>query len=389
MARVIAFLLMLTAPALAVAATLDKASLPPAAQKRLAGGETLYNDQYITLKNLLNDYRETKTQIDDQATRNKETSVQLETARKELVPLAAKDSTARSPVLASLKKAKDRQAELQAILAIHLDPPSEASSIKQKLRPDGTAADGKLQGSTAVHPDAPEWRQNSAADLVKSRLESMDYQKALAELTTKQAEAQKELATVELALRQAEVKLTALNAKAPPELLAKEAQVSTAEDQLKTGEDDLKILQDRLKGMREAFLLIEEPIRMKYDVIDWEGDFTCMADLEKTAADLKADIEKARDRIAAESKAAGKPFPADWKPSQQERLDAVLVVIQKTKDAQAKPTKSPATTSTSAKTAAPTATSVKTAAPTATSVKTAAPTRTSAPTSTAKAPASK
>ena len=79
-------------------------------------------------------------------------------------------------------------------------------------------------------------------------------------------------------------------------------------------------------------------MRLKYDVLEWEDDFVRLADLEKVTADLKADISKARDRIAAEAKAAGKPFPADWKPSQQDRLDAVMALIQKVKAArEAKP----------------------------------------------------
>ena len=237
-----------------------------------------------------------------------------------------------------MEAAKARQAELQKILDTQLTPPGQQELIEQKLKSDGTAVEGKLKGSTAVHPDAPEWRRKTAEGLVKSHLEQQDYEKALAELRQKQDAAHKELPGIEEAIRKAEAKLADIQAKAPPELAALAAKVAVAQDEVARGEEDARTLQASVKGIGEAFRLVEEPVRLKYDVLEWEDDFVRLADLEKVAADLKADISKARDRIAAEAKAAGKPFPADWKPSQQDRLDAVTALIQKVKAArEAKP----------------------------------------------------
>jgi|WetSurMetagenome_2_1015567.scaffolds.fasta_scaffold16777_3 hypothetical protein len=332
-------MLMAAGPARAGAAatpTAGKAALPPDVQERFAGGQTLFNDQYVSLDSLLDDYHAVKAQMAEFQAKNKELRNRLAAVKKDMEPLMAKDSAARAPIMADLEKAKARQAEILEILAIRLAPPGgEREAIKQKLRPDGTAVEGVNQGSTAVHPDAPEWRKETAAALVKARLDQMDYQKALAELKVKQDAAQKELTTVDATLKKNAAALADVQAKAPPELKALFAEVVIGEDELKAGENDVKVLQGQIKAMGDSFRLVDEPLRLKYDVVEWEGDFIRLADLEKVAADLKADIAKTRERLAAEAKAAGKPFPADWKPSQQNRLDAALALLAKAQDARA------------------------------------------------------
>ncbi len=315
--------------------TAAKTVLPPDAPARMAGGETFYEGGYIPLNLLLDDYHATHAQLDEVVVKNKAARAQLEGAQKDLAPLKAKVDELMGPSLGELEEAKARLAELQKVLATPLSAPGEQEMLKQKLRPDGSAPpDGAISGGSAYSPEAPEWRKQSAVGLAKSRQEQQDYQKALDELRKDQAAALKELPGVEATIQKDEAKLAEIQSHAPPELVALMTKVAAAEDEVKTGEQDAQVLQDRIKSMGNAFRLVDEPLRLKYDVVEWEGGFVRLADLEKAAADIKADIARARERIAADAKAAGKPFPADWKPSQQDRLDAVTALIQKVKDAQ-------------------------------------------------------
>ena len=181
----VAVVLLAAGTALAAAAptpTAGKTVLPPDAAERLAGGETFFNGQYVPLPLLLDDYHAIRAQVAELIAGNKAAQARLEAARKDLAPLKAKDDAARAPTLAALEAAKARQAELQKILDTQLTPPGQQELIEQKLKSNGTAVEGKLKGSTAVHPDAPEWRRKTAEGLVKSHLEQQDYEKALAEL---------------------------------------------------------------------------------------------------------------------------------------------------------------------------------------------------------------
>ena len=59
-----------------------------------------------------------------------------------------------------------------------------------------------------------------------------------------------------------------------------------------------------------------------------------MADLEKTLVDNQAEIDRLREQMKAEAKAAGRPFAADWRHPEQDKLDALKALLARAKAAQ-------------------------------------------------------
>jgi predicted nucleic acid-binding Zn-ribbon protein len=298
-------------------------------------GETNFDQSWVSLGLLFDEYTNTRAQTAEFTAKRQEAQTNLDAARKEFAPLKAKSDEAQRPVVTELTAARARQAELSATLAVKPPPPPGQETVNQKYREDGTLTpDGPVVNGSSPNPESGDWRSQTAANLAKDRDRRQQYDREMAEYTKRHEAANAELPKVEATIQKDEATLARMQAEVEPEQAPFVGRITTAESDIAAFNQEIQGLQERLKSMEAAFLRVTEPVRLRFNILEWEGDFVRLADLEKVAADLKAQIAATRQRIADEAKTAGKPFPKDWQPSQQSRLDAATALILQARTAQ-------------------------------------------------------
>jgi hypothetical protein len=312
-------------------------------------GETNFEQTWIPLGLLYDEYLTTRAQFAEFTTKRQEAQTDLDAARKELAPLKAKSDEAQRPVVTELTAARARQAELAATLADRPPPPPGQETVNQKYREDGTLTpDGPVVNGSAPNPESGDWRSQTATNLARDQARRQQYEREMAEYTKRHEAANAELPKVEATIQRDEATLARMQAEVEPVQSPFVSRIATAENDIAAFNQEIQGLQKRLNNIGAAFLRVKEQVRLRYDIMEWEGAFMRLADLEKVAADIQTNIAATRQRIADEAKAAGKPLPKDWQPSQQSRLDAATTLILRAKAAQGpKPaTKGPAAAAT-------------------------------------------
>jgi chromosome segregation ATPase len=165
-----------------------------------------------------------------------------------------------------------------------------------------------------------------ANDALKKR-----YQQDLAEWKKTKDAADKELPKVDQAIKDLQGKIdqsaAALTTKQAP-LLEK---VKLANEEAQSLARKIEAVQTRLRGLTDALKAAPETLRFKHGILEWEGAFWPLADLEKQLNETQAEIDRVCVQMKAEEKAAGRPLPDNWRHPQQDRMDALKALITRAK----------------------------------------------------------
>jgi len=145
--------------------------------------------------------------------------------------------------------------------------------------------------------------------------------------------ADKELPNVDQAIKDLKAKIDQNAA----ELATRQAplleKVKAANEEAQAIGRRIEAVQTRLNALAAALKTASETLRLKRGILDWEGAFWPLADIEKQLAETQAEINRVCEQMKAESTAAGRPLADNWRHPQQDRMDAMRALVDRAKAA--------------------------------------------------------
>lgn len=303
----------------------------------IAVGEVRFKSMWTSVDQVFAEYRGIQAQADAVARKLKDVRAGLEEIGKKQAAIKARIEAQQKPVQADLDKIRARQAEVKAVLnARPPDPPAPPEQVKGKLGPDNQPTPrGPVVNGSEQDPAAGEYRQQSMAALAKYRLEKKKYDTAVEKYQKARAAAQEEMASLEAAAQPFEVKLAEIEASFNPEVVPLADKASAAENEVTGLTQEAPLFKTRLDDMAAAIRLVAEPLRLRFDILDWEGNLWRTADLQKLIPTLQADVARDLKKAKADAVAAGKTLPPGYQPRSQDRLDAAQNLIRRANATQA------------------------------------------------------
>jgi DNA repair exonuclease SbcCD ATPase subunit len=146
-----------------------------------------------------------------------------------------------------------------------------------------------------------------------------------------QDEAKKEMPKIQATITQDETQLK----KIADDLETKQAPIT---DKFKTTSDEMgallrqaNTLAAKIQNMEAAMRAAPDDLRFAHGIVEWEGVFYPLADLEKLYTETQAEIVRVNQQMKAEADAAGRPLPANWRHPQQDRMDTLKALLDHAK----------------------------------------------------------
>jgi chromosome segregation ATPase len=306
-------------------------------EEHFAKGEVRFGDDWVGIEKLFKDYQAAKAdrqaiqvKVDAARSRQADAQRQVNTAKADF-------DKVNQPTKAALAKNKSREKELQKLI-------DAKEPVKPTLKPVPAApprpASSYNGGYGGSYNSQDMTRYNDAMqeiyNIQKENTAAMQkYQQDLAAYKKSVADSKKEMVTVSTAVKQGEADM----AKADDAFKSQQAplldKLKTATDAVTAVNNEASVADDRIKLIASALHEAPEKLRFKYGILEWQGSFSTLADLEKLFTTTQSEIDRVTAQMKKEAEDAGQTFPADWRHPQQESMDALKDLLAKAKAAQA------------------------------------------------------
>lgn len=314
-----------TAPASAAAPLLS-------AEEHYAKGEVLFAKAWVLIDDLFKDYLAARAELQSLEAEAKTGRDGIAAIQSQMGLIKNETFQAEQPVRKDMSKQMTKRRELAK--DAEAPQPQQPRYQQVPLKPRQYAATVRSSSTTGTDPYQQlmdDWQRKADAitranDALKKR-----YQQDLAEWKKTKDAADKELPNVDQAIKGLQGKLdqsaAALTTKQAP-LLEK---VKLANEEAQALARKIEAVQTRLRGLTDALKAAPETLRFKHGILEWEGAFWPLADLEKQLNETQAEIDRVCVQMKAEEKAAGRPLPDNWRHPQQDRMDALKALITRAK----------------------------------------------------------
>jgi len=311
----------------------EQATAPDAAAPKVAssGAEmVIYKDKRMTIGALFGEYGKVEKELEGVAEKEK-------VARDRLADLQRQQAEARkglaaeqAPVRADLGKA--RAEDREARRALNARPPARPRLLPMPPRPQVRTSDSG--NSSSSDNSLYRWQAECQRIQQQNQQTQKRYQDDVAEYKAKQAKAKQEIAKIEAKVKGLLDKLAEMekesDAKQPETIEA----MKTVNEEILSCDREAMVIKVRLKEVADAIGAAPEDARLKAGVIAWEDGLHDLARLEALHETLQGEIDRVREQLKTEAEKLGLPFSSDWRHPQQDRMDALKVLIDKAKAAQ-------------------------------------------------------
>jgi DNA repair exonuclease SbcCD ATPase subunit len=205
--------------------------------------------------------------------------------------------------------------------------------VPPKPRQYAATMHSSSNGSDPYQQIMDDWQRKADVITRANAALKKDYQQDLATWKKAKDNADKELPNVDQAIKDLQGKIdqgaVALTTKQAP-LLEK---IKAANEEAQALARKIEAVQTRIRGMADALKAAPETLRFKHGILEWEGAFWPLAELEKQLAETQAEIDRVCVQMKAEAKAAGRPLADNWRHPQQDRMDALKALVTRAKAA--------------------------------------------------------
>ena len=324
------------APGAETSALTPSAPSPPSSvtdEEHVAKGEVQFDNQWVPIDDLSKDCQAARDQLTGLNSQVDAMRGPLAKLQYQLRKIKTQSELEERPIRADLAQAKAKQREYQKALNAKAPTPPQLTPMP----PQPPQPPQINYGYHIVGKETPieEWRRKSAAIKAKNDQLMQKYQQELEQHKNTQNEAKQGLPAVLAKIKQDEDQLQ----KIADDCQAKEAPIlenhKGLADEMAALVRQTTVLESRVKAMEAAIGAAPESVRFKHDLIEWEGVFYPLADLEKLYTETQAEIVRVNQQMKAEAEAAGRPLPANWRHPQQDRMDALKVLVDRAKKGQA------------------------------------------------------
>jgi DNA repair exonuclease SbcCD ATPase subunit len=308
------------------------------AEEHYAKGEVQFGEAWVLIDNLFKDYLAARAELAPldakaRAARDNVASIQAQMN-------SMKNDTYQSeqPIRKDIGKQTNKRRELTK--ASEALEPAKPRLQQIPQRPRQYAANVHSSSSSSSSSSSNQYQQmmddwQQQVDIItRANTEAQKkYQTDKTAWKKAKDDADKELPKVDQALKDLQGKLEQ-NAAA---LVTKQAplmeKIKAANEEAQGIVRLTEAVQTRIKAMADALKAAPEALRFKHGILDWEGAFWPLADLEKQLTETQAEINLVTAQMKTEAADAGRPIANNWRHPQQDRLDALKTLITRAKAA--------------------------------------------------------
>lgn len=307
-----------------------------------AKGEVKYGDQWVSIDTLFRNYLDARGLLQGAADKVTAAREKQQDVQRRITQLKSDAAAAERPTRVEFGKARNKQREYNK--ALDAKPPQRPTHLQtppQPRQPASSSSRGSssYSGTGTGYDDQYDryqqqlrvWQAQADAINRQNAEADKEYQQKMRDYKKAQDEAKKELPKVETAIKNCEAKLgqfaSDLQTKQAPiieEAKATNDDISTLQMQTQMAEKRVKNIADTMRGAPDS-------VRYQHGIVEWEGTFYTLAELDKLYTDTQAEINRLREQLKEETIKAGQPFPPGWRHPQQDRMDSLKAVLDKAK----------------------------------------------------------
>ena len=291
-------------------------------EEHYARGEVQFGGAWTPIDNLFKDYLASRVELQEAEAKAATARDGIATIQSQINAMKNESVLAEQPIRKDIGKQTAKHRELTKASEAQQPPKPRLQQNPQRPRTYGVGA------SAQSDPAMQDWQAQVKAIASANDAMTKKYQTDYAQWKKAKGDADKELPKIDQALKDLQAKIDQNNATLATRQAPLLEKIKAANEEARGMARKIEALQTRIKGMADALLAAPETLRFKHGILEWEGVFWRVADLEKLLADTQAEI----DRVTRQMKAEGKA-PEGWRHPQQDRMDALGKAIARAKAA--------------------------------------------------------
>jgi len=302
---------------------------PEDAEAHHAQGEVWYNEAWHPIAEIFAGYRETRGQIEELGQKTAaERQGQME-LNGQIAQIRKESEAKEQEVRIELAKARSKRDEARK--ALRERPPDEPKYQSLPPRPRRSQYLDQDDYENALD----RWKRE--CDRIKQENDRLkrQYERDLAAFQKRQEEAEKDLKKAEENIKEIEGRIEALQ----KELEEKEKpfveKLRAIGDRVEALEREARALQTRVEAMAEAMRTVPQRVRLRQGIVEWEGAFHPLEELQALYEEIQTEIHRVREELKAQAEKAGRDFPEDWRHPEQDRMDALMALLDEAEAARA------------------------------------------------------
>ncbi|HET6440848.1 MAG TPA: hypothetical protein VFH53_00610 [Phycisphaerae bacterium] len=287
-----------------------------------AKGEVKYGEVWMSLAELFQNYRQVHAEMNKLVEEGKKAQSALNDLNRQISTLRSENDNSKRPGRTDMAKAvADRR---KAETALRARPPTEPRYEREPLQP------GRVQYSSDSYRDArDDWQREVRRIRDRNTALKREYDKRLAEYQKAKAEANSVIQAAQAKVAEYQQQLAEFDkqledAQAP--VLAKRLQMN---DEIQSLGRQARALLIRAQAMEQAMREAPETVLFRGRIVEWDGKFYLLDELRLLYAETQGEIDRVHDQLREDARLASRSFPDDWRHPQQDKIDALKVLIER------------------------------------------------------------
>jgi len=302
-----------------------------AEQEHLSKGELLYGSKWVHISDLFDEYTQGRREGQIIIDKGRAIIGRLQELRKQVLDARAAEEAKERSTREEYNRARMRQSECKRILASVM--PLEPKPSPVPAEPEASA----FPDTDAFNKAHKDWEQKRAAADRDFRRRQEQYEKDVQRIRQNQAQAVKDAKAADEAVAKAEAAFQAMQTQfqtAQEPLLRQHA--ATSQEAQTIGRQANTLL-NRMTVMGNIFRKAPEGLRLQYGILEWDGLFRPLSDIQAMYQNLKNEIEQARQKAKADASAQSHSLAVDWHHPREKDLETLRLMIEHCLDIQAAP----------------------------------------------------
>ncbi|MFO8014568.1 MAG: hypothetical protein R6X20_14820 [Phycisphaerae bacterium] len=321
----------------------DESAVALTPEQRYAKGEALYDGKWMPIEKLFEKYRQDYDRLQYIQKHGSDSQEQLTELHREMAQIRGEERKAEQPIRRELGLARQGLRKYNNMLRMKppakprlqdLPPPPPRPNRSSSRNYSGDDSYGRSRDDS-YRRARRQWQQ--ACDQIKrhNEMKMEKYQREMKEYQEKQAEAKQELPKLQAKARELMKQLEEIEKeydnKAAPTLQRSENVV----EQVRAHGRRVDVIENDVEEMADALRAVPEEVRCKHGIVEFEGAFHSAETLQHVYKEKQSEIDRVREKLQADCKEMGLPFPEGWRHPQQDRMDKIKTLIEQVKQARA------------------------------------------------------
>jgi chromosome segregation ATPase len=288
-----------------------------------AKGEVKYGEGWIPLTELFQNYRQVHAEMEKLLEESKKAQSALDDLNRQISTLRGENENSMRPIRTDMGKAVADRRKAEAALR-GAQAPTEPRYEREPSQP------ARVQYSSDSYRDAMDnWRSDVRRIRDQNTALKREYDKRLAEYQKAKAEANSVIQAAQAKVAECQQQMAALDkqledAQAP--VLAKRLQMN---DEIQSLGRQARALLVRAQAMEQAMREAPETVLFRSRIVEWDGKFYLLDELRALYAETQGEIDRVRNQLREDARLAGRSFPDDWRHPQQDKIDALKILIER------------------------------------------------------------